>query len=182
MLADLVGDAFNGRSAGSVLGGRERLERVMAPEGFHEFAYRSALVPLFGSDVSGRAMAAAAKLVGRRARIDAVYVLRVPRWLPLDAALEREEDTARTVLETARLAARAERLKIRTSILRTRNPGAALVEEARQRNAEVIYLATDHAPANERALGATARYLLEKRPCRVVIETMGGGAQSGSSS
>lgn len=154
----------------------------MAPEGFHELAYRSALVPLFGSDVSGHAMAAAAKLVGRRARIDAVYVLRVPRQLPLDASLEREEQIARNVLETARLAARAEKLKIRTSIVRTRSPGAALVEEARRLNTEVIYLATDHAPANERALGPTAMYLLEKRPCRVVIETMGGGARSASSS
>ena len=63
--------------------------------------------------------------------------------------------------------------------MRTRNPGAALVEEAKRRNAEVIYLATDHAPANERALGPTATYLLEKRPCRIIIETMGGGAANG---
>jgi nucleotide-binding universal stress UspA family protein len=152
----------------------------MAPEGFHELAYRSALVPLFGNDVSGRAMAAAAKLVGRRARIDAVYVLRVPRQLRLDASLEHEEQVARNVLETARLAARTEKLKVRTSIIRTRNPGAAIVEEAKRLNAEVIYLATEHAPANERALGATAMYLLEKRPCRVVIETMGGGVRTGS--
>ena len=39
------------------------------------------------------------------------------------------------------------------------------------REAEIIYLATDHAPDNERALGPTATYLLAHRPCRVVIET-----------
>lgn len=153
---------------------------MSSPEGFHELAYGSALVPLLGDDVSGRAMAAAAKLVGRHARIDAVYVLTVPRHLPLDASLEREEQVARNVLATARVAARADRLKIRTSILRTRDPGSAIVDEARRLNTEVIYFATEHAPANERSLGRTAMYLLEKRPCRVVIETMGGGVRTES--
>jgi hypothetical protein len=152
----------------------------MARETFHELANRSALVPLFGNDVSGHAMAAAAKLVGRGARIDAVYVLRVPRHLSLDASLEREEQVARNVLETARLAARAERLKIRTSIVRTRNPGAAIVDEAIRLDTEVIYLATDHAPAKDRAVWATATYLLEKRPCRIVVETLGGGVRTES--
>jgi hypothetical protein len=45
------------------------------------------------------------------------------------------------------------------------------VEEAEQRRSEVVYLDAVHAPPSERALGPTARYLLEKRPCRVVVET-----------
>jgi hypothetical protein len=70
--------------------------------------------------------------------------------------------------------ARASKLKIRTSIIRTRHAGAALVDEARERRSEVIYLDTIHTPSHEQALGPTARYLLEKRPCRIVIETDGG--------
>ena len=50
-----------------------------------------------------------------------------------------------------------------------------MVEEARERGSQVIYLDTVHAPAREHALGPTARYLLEKRPCRIIIETDGGG-------
>jgi hypothetical protein len=56
-------------------------------------------------------------------------------------------------------------------LIRTRNPGAALVEEARRIGADVVYLSTLHAPANEHGLGVTASYLLSKRPCRIVIET-----------
>jgi hypothetical protein len=89
--------------------------------------------------------------------------------------MEREEELGRRVLESARLRARENKLKIRTSLVRTRNPGAALVDEVRQRRSEVVYLDTVHAPPSESALGPTATYLLEKRPCRVVIETDRGG-------
>ena len=35
----------------------------------------------------------------------------------------------------------------------------------------MIYLSTLHAPMSEQRIGPTASYLLDKRPCRVVIET-----------
>jgi hypothetical protein len=60
---------------------------------------------------------------------------------------------------------------VRTALIRTRNPGAALVDEAKQRGSEVVYLATVHAPPSERALGSTAANHLEQRPCRIVVET-----------
>jgi hypothetical protein len=44
----------------------------------------------------------------------------------------------------------------------------------RRTGAQVLYLATAHAPPSERALGPTATYLLAERPCRVVVETGGG--------
>jgi hypothetical protein len=47
--------------------------------------------------------------------------------------------------------------------------------QARERGSQAVYLDTAHAPAHEHALGPTARYLLEKRPCRIIIETDGGG-------
>ena len=85
--------------------------------------------------------------------------------------MEAEEDQARAVLDIARLRGRERKLKVRTSMIRTRNPGAALVEEARRRGSEVIYLDTVHAPPSERVLGPTALYLLRERPCRIVVET-----------
>ena len=76
-----------------------------------------------------------------------------------------------SVLESAELAGRKAGLKVETRLIRTRSPGAAIVEEAERRKAEIIYLGTAHAPPSERALGPTASYLLAHRPCRVVIET-----------
>jgi nucleotide-binding universal stress UspA family protein len=62
-------------------------------------------------------------------------------------------------------------MKVQTRLVRTRSPGAAIVEEAQRSHAEIIYLGTAHAPPSEQALGPTASYLLAHRPCRVVIET-----------
>ena len=128
-------------------------------------------MPIFGTDVDGHALRAAAKLVGADATVDALYVLRVPPQLSLGAGLEREEAAGRAALETARLRGRRVGVKVRATLIRTRNPGAAIVEEAQRRGSEVIFLSTLHAPSSEHALGPTASYLLERRPCRIVVET-----------
>jgi basic amino acid/polyamine antiporter, APA family len=163
------------RSQGMSPAARYELPRVVAPAGFRELAYRSAIVPILGPDLSGRTMRAAAKLVDPAASVDAIVFLEVPPQLPLHEGFEREEDAAREVLEAARLRARDDKLKIRTAIVRTRSTGAGIVEEAKRRNAEVVYL--DLAASSRPGLGALAAYVLEKRPCRVVIETMGGAAR-----
>ena len=142
-----------------------RLPHRMPPAWFKELEYGSALVPLFSTDVDGGALRAAARLVGPDAPIDCVYVLRVPAHLPLDAHLEQEEQIGLGVLEAARIAGkRAGVKKVHTRLLRARNPGAALVEEAVRNRSEIVYLGTSHAPPSEHALGPTATYLLAKTP------------------
>ena len=103
-------------------------------------------------------------------------MLPVPPQLSLDAGLVEEEDRARSVLEAARLAGRRRGIKVRTNLVRTRNPARAIVDEARRLHVEVIYLSTVHAPASERPLGPIAAQLLAERPARIVIETGRGAA------
>jgi hypothetical protein len=150
-----------------------RLPRAERPPDFEELGYRTALVPIFGEDVSATALSSAAKLIGQDGVLYAVFVLPVPSQLSLEAGLEEEEAQGRSVLESARIQARRAGIKIHTGLIRTRNPGAALVEEARRLHSDVIYWSTIHAPAGERRIGPTAVYLLGKRPCRVIIETEG---------
>jgi APA family basic amino acid/polyamine antiporter len=171
MVLGLTGYVLYRRHLGIGLREVHKVEHRRRPVDFKELAYRSALVPIFGTDVSARAMRSAAKLVGPDAEVDAIYVLRVPAQLSLEAGLEDEEAAGLGVLEAASLAGRDAGLKVRTALIRTRNPGAALVDEAKRRGSEVIYLATVHAPPSERALGPTASYLLQQRPCRIVVET-----------
>jgi len=147
-----------------------RIERPQRPLGVYEIAYRSALVPIFGTDVNTDAMSRAAKLVGPDAEVEALYVLRVPNELRLDQGLQQEDELGRNVLEVARLQARARHLKVRVRLLRTRNPGKAIVNEAIERHSDLIYISTQHAPNDERLLGRTARYVLAHRPCRIIIE------------
>jgi basic amino acid/polyamine antiporter, APA family len=179
MVLGLAGYFLYRRKLGLPPTERFELPKSLAPAGFRELAYHSAIVPIFGPDVSGRTMRAAAKLVDSSASIDAIYFLQVPPQLPLDAGLEREEESAREMLEAARLRARDEKLKIRTALVRTRNVGAAIVDEAKRRNAEVIYIDLEQGARD--GLGSVATYVLEKRPSRVVISTMGKAARPYSS-
>jgi APA family basic amino acid/polyamine antiporter len=148
-----------------------RTPRHERPPDFAEFDYRTALVPIFGADVSASALTSAAKLIGEDGVVYAVFVLPVPSQLSLEAGLEEEEAQGRSVLESARIQARRGQIKIHTGLIRTRNPGAALVSEAERVGADVIYWSTIHAPTGEQRIGPTAAYLLRERPCRVIIET-----------
>ena len=148
-----------------------RIPRPERPPDFEELEYRTALVPIFGDDVSASALRGAAKLIGEEGVVYAIYVLPVPSQLSLEAGLEEEEAHGRSVLESARIQAKRAGIKIHTGLIRTRNPGSALVEEAERVGSDVIYWSTIHAPAGEQRIGPTAAYLLSRRPCRVIIET-----------
>jgi APA family basic amino acid/polyamine antiporter len=173
MVVGLVGYAVYRRRQGLDLTTPARIERGARPPDFSELAYRSALVPIFGTDVDADALAAAAKLVDGEGTVDALYILQVPPQLSIEAGLEREEARGRSVLEVARMAGRRRNLHVRTGLLRTRNPARTILDEARRLNVEVIYLSTVHAPVSERPLGPLSAHLLAERPCRVVIETNG---------
>jgi APA family basic amino acid/polyamine antiporter len=147
-----------------------RLPRAERPADFEELQYKTAIVPIFGADVSATALRGAAKLIGEEGVVYAIFVLPVPSQLSLESGLEEEEAEGRSVLESARIQARRLGIKIHTGLIRTRNPGSALVDEAIRVGSDVIYWSTIHAPPGERGIGPTAAYLLSKRPCRVIIE------------
>jgi APA family basic amino acid/polyamine antiporter len=154
---------------------QQRVRRPQRPVGFLDVSYKSALVPIFGDDIDADAMHRAAAVVDPDAVVEAVYVLEVPREHHLPEGFEQQEYEARCALDVARLQARARGLKVRVKLIRARNPGRAIVKEALERDSDLIYISTDHAPSRERLLGPTVRYILAKRPCRVIVE--GGGAE-----
>jgi APA family basic amino acid/polyamine antiporter len=171
MVVGLIGYYVYRKRQGLDIRSSYKIARPERPADFEELEYRTALVPIFGDDVSASALGSAAKLIGQEGVVYAVYVLQVPRQLPLEGGLEEEEARGRSVLESARIQARRAGLKVRTGLIRTRNPGSALVEEAERIRSDVIYWSSIHAPAGEHGIGPTAAYLLSRRPCRVIIET-----------
>jgi basic amino acid/polyamine antiporter, APA family len=171
MIVGMVGYVVYRKRSGLSLSKSVDIVYPERPPDFHELGYSTALVPIFGGDVSAQTLVSAAKLIGKAGIVYAVFVLVVPRQLSLEAGLETEEALGRSILESARIQGRRSGIKVRTGLIRTRNPGAALVDEAKRIDADVIYLSTLHAPASEQRIGLTASYLLDKRPCRVVIET-----------
>jgi APA family basic amino acid/polyamine antiporter len=170
MVAGMAGYFLYRRRQGLDPKKQYRIARPERPIGFVEVTYHSALVPILGTSVDNEAMARAAKLVGPDAVVEAVYVLKVPGQLPLNGGLEDEEAEARRVLEVARMQAKVAGCRVRCRLVRTRNPGRAIVNEARERRSDLIYISTEHAPSEEKLLGPTTRYVLAHRPCRVVVE------------
>jgi basic amino acid/polyamine antiporter, APA family len=171
MLVGLAGYLLYRKQQGLDVLTQHKIERPQRPPDFEALDYRTALVPIFGADVSASVLRNAAKLIGAEGVVYAVFVLPVPNQLSLDSGLEVEEAHGRSVLESARIQARRAGIKIHTGLIRTRHPGAALVEEAERIGADVIYWSTIHAPTGEQRIGPTAAYLLGKRPCRVIVET-----------
>ena len=148
-----------------------RIARPERPADFVEVSYRNALVPILGTSVDNQAMARAAALVGPDAVVEAAYFLKVPESLPLgNGGMEEQEREARRVLEVARLQAKVAGCRVRCRLIRTRNPGRAIVEAAKERRSDLIYVSTEHGSSEEKLLGPTIRYVLANRPCRVVIE------------
>src|SRR5438270_700846 len=88
MVVGRVGYVIFRRQQGMDLRSHYRIEHRERPAFFVELAYRSAIVPIFGTDVDAGALRSAAKLVGEGAMVEAIYVLRVPNQLSLDAGLE----------------------------------------------------------------------------------------------
>ncbi|MGB7587771.1 MAG: universal stress protein [Solirubrobacterales bacterium] len=173
----LIGYLFYRRHLGLDPRALSRVRRPQRPLGFLDVSYKSALVPIFGADIDTDAMHRAAAVVDPDAFVEAMYVLKVPAEHELPEGLAEQEYEARCALDVARLQARARGLKVRVKLVRTRNPGRAIVEEALERGSDLIYISTEHAPSDERLLGPTTRYVLAKRPCRVIVE--GGGAEPG---
>ena len=179
MIVGLVGYLLYRRHLGIDPREVQQVRRQQRPVGFLEVSYKSALVPIFGTDIDADAMHRAAAVVDPDASVEALYVLKVPAESELDAAtMDEQEYEARCALDVARLQARARGLKVRVNLIRTRNPGRAIVEEALERGSDLIYISTEHAPSDERLLGPTTRYLLAKRPCRVIVESASGSGHS----
>ena len=127
------------------------------------FDYRSALVPIFGADVSASVLHSAAKLIGQEGVVYAIFVLPVPSQLSLDAGLEQEEAHGRSVLESARIQARRAGIKIHTGLIRTRHPGriAGRGSRAGGRRRDLL---VDHPRARGRAAHRPDRRLPAQPP------------------
>ena len=103
--------------------------------------YRSILVPIVAGEESREAVELAARLATERAgRIVLLRVVVVPLELPLDADLTEELEDADELLDEARAVAEPYGVRVVERVVRARNAGRAIIEEAERRGAEIIVL------------------------------------------
>jgi APA family basic amino acid/polyamine antiporter len=136
--------------------------------------YSNILVPVAAGYPSDEAMDVACRLAReRRSRIVAMTVVQVPLELPLDAYLPDEVAEANEQLDEARAIGESYGVNVTTRIVRARNPGRAVVDEAARRNAEIIVMGGPRRvrlQSGRRAIfGDTVDFVLKHAPCRVMV-------------
>jgi APA family basic amino acid/polyamine antiporter len=135
--------------------------------------YRRILVPLADAKESERAIEIACRLAGEHgASLTALTVIEVPVTVPMNAHMIAEETEAKRVLDLARAIAHGYGVSVSVRVVRARDAGEAIVEEASRANTEIIILrAPRKRRSTRRALlfGETVRFVLKHAPCRVMV-------------
>jgi nucleotide-binding universal stress UspA family protein len=99
------------------------------------------LVPLAGTAVDPDVIRIAVSIAKpAHAEVVAIHVIEV-RWnLPLDAVLEKETERGEVLLDEATKVAEQTGAKLETELLQARDAAAAIIDTAREREADLIIL------------------------------------------
>ena len=135
--------------------------------------YRRLLVPVLPGQASDDALDIAASLAGERgSQIIAVNVIEIPLDLPLGTEQPELEELADRELDEARAIGDSYGVHVIPRLLRGRNAGAAIVEEAERRGTEIIVIGAPKKDIGRRkraVFGETVDYVLKNAPCRVMV-------------
>lgn len=106
-----------------------------------------------------------------KAKILALYVIEIPRSLPLDAEIKEEQDKGEEILKKAYDFASSEYgIEIDTDILQARTAGPAILEEVIENGIDLILLEAEAKKSlEEKIFGSTVDYILKNAPCHVWI-------------
>lgn len=129
------------------------------------------LVPVSGGEADKEAIELAC-IMAKEAKgtINAVYVIRVKRSLPLDAEIDSEVQKAEEVLNWAEEIADKQVYKIETNLLQTREVGPAIIDEAMEHSADLIIMGMGYRKRfGQFDPGDTVSYVLKNAPCRVLL-------------
>jgi nucleotide-binding universal stress UspA family protein len=109
----------------------------------------------------------------RRASIVAMTAIEVPLELPLDADLPELVREADEQLDEARAIGESYGVNVTTRLVRSRQAGRAIVDEASRRGSEIIVMGGPRRvrlAAGRRAIfGDTVDFVLKHAPCRVMV-------------
>ena len=139
--------------------------------------FRRAVVALSGARTDRSIVALAAELAKpAKAELVGVHVVEIDWTLPRDADVAGRSEDAQRVLDIAEATAEASHYRLETVLLQARDVGAAIVDEATERGADLIIcgLPFRRRFGGDFAIGRTIPYVLKNAPCAtwVVREAM----------
>ena len=106
----------------------------------------------------------------RKSKVFAVHVIEVLRSLPLSAEVEVDARRGEQVLRKAEEIASAAGFHIEGELLQAREAGQAIVDEARDRNADTVVLGVGaERLVGDFTVGRTAEFVLRHSPAEVIV-------------
>ncbi len=133
--------------------------------------FHKILVPVSGADADIETIKLACRLARReKAKLLVVHVIPIARSLPLDAELAVEVKKAESVLEQAGKIALERGCEIETDLLQARNVGPSIVDEAVERQSDLIVMGLAYKRLfGQYSLGDVTPYVLKNAPCPVIL-------------
>ena len=176
--------------------GTSLTQRVAVPEASLkkqpvEVEFSTILVPVFGTKLDDDIVATAGRLADAELqegevppRLDVLYVAELPLTVPIDSPLPSGvRERAEGALERAReVGDEYENVEVTTNLIPARSIGSGIVQEARDKGAEVIVMGGEPPTrvrggailggiggARPEEIGEVTEYVLKRAPCRVLL-------------
>lgn len=138
----------------------------------HPGTFRRAILALSGTSCDDRIVELAATLSKiSHGELVGVHVVEVEWSLPLDADIAARSDEAQHILDHAEGTAENRRVRLEPVLLQAREVGAALVDEASERDADLLLVGLPYRKrfGGDFAIGRTIPYVMKHAPCEVWV-------------
>lgn len=134
--------------------------------------FRRAVIALSGGPSDGRIVRLAIDLARpSKAKLVVVHVVEIDWTMPLDADVAGRSEAVQRVLDIAEQTAEANHYTVEPVLLQARDVGAALVDEAAERDADLLILGLPYRKrfGGDFAMGRTIPYVLKNARCTVWV-------------
>ena len=138
----------------------------------HASAFKRAIIALNGGDCDDRIVRLATELARpSHGELIGVHVVEVGWTMPLDADIAARSEEAQQILDHAELTAEGLKARLEPVLLQARDVGAALVDEATERQADLLVVGLPYRKrfGGDFAIGRTIPYVLKHAPCEVWV-------------
>jgi nucleotide-binding universal stress UspA family protein len=134
--------------------------------------FRRAVIALSGGPSDARIVRLAIDLARPfKAKLVAVHVVEIDWTMPLDADVAGRSEVVQRVLDLAEQTADEHHYTVEPVLLQARDVGAALVDEAAERDADLLVLGLPYRKrfGGDFAMGRTIPYVLKNARCTVWV-------------
>jgi nucleotide-binding universal stress UspA family protein len=133
--------------------------------------FTRAVVALNGGPSDARIVRLVVGLATKGVEVIAVHVVEIDWTLPLDADIAGRSEEVQRVLDSAEAIAEERKIVMEPVLLQARDVGAALVDEATERSADLLVVGLPYRQrfGGDFDVGRTVPYILQNAPCAVWV-------------